>query len=88
LEASPEGCFFFGFFLLIFFPSDSHLQPLGKKGKRKPLSGSIPIANSDRALSLMGPRDYQEIEEPCSKLQGMFCLAAVLRADRKEVCYS
>jgi hypothetical protein len=28
------------------------------------------------------------IEEPCSKLQGMFCPTAVLRADRKEVCYS
>jgi hypothetical protein len=27
-------------------------------------------------------------EEPCSKLQRMFCLAAVLRADRKEVCCS
>jgi hypothetical protein len=27
------------------------------------------------------------IEEPCSKLQGMFCLAAVLRGDRKEGCH-
>jgi hypothetical protein len=27
------------------------------------------------------------IEAPCSKLRGMFCLAAVLRSDRKEVCH-
>jgi hypothetical protein len=32
--------------------------------------------------------EIQMIEEPCSKLQGVFCLTAVLRADRKEVGYS
>jgi hypothetical protein len=28
----------------------------------------------------------KRIEEPRSKLQGMFCLTAVLRSDRKERC--
>jgi hypothetical protein len=30
------------------------------------------------------PTCLVEIEAPCSKLQGMFCLAAVLRSDCKE----
>jgi len=29
---------------------------------------------------------HHNIEEPRSKLQGMFCLTAVLRSDRKEFC--
>ena len=29
-----------------------------------------------------------QIEDPCNKLQGMFCLTAVLRSDRKEVCHA
>jgi hypothetical protein len=30
---------------------------------------------------------YELFEAPRSKLLGMFCLAAVLRSDRKEVCH-
>ena len=34
----------------------------------------------------MGIRAFSIIEEPRSKLRGMFCRAAVLRIDRKEFC--
>jgi len=35
-----------------------------------------------------GMRSYRRsIEDPSSKLQGMFCLTAVLRSDRKERCH-
>jgi hypothetical protein len=32
-------------------------------------------------------RDLFRIENPCSKPQGMFCLTALLRSDRKERCH-
>ena len=31
-------------------------------------------------------KNRENIEEPRSKLRGMFCLMAVLRIDRKEFC--
>ena len=46
--------------------------------------------STKQTLFVIGESLFQKdtmIEEPCSKLQGMFCLTAVLRRDRKEGCH-
>jgi hypothetical protein len=37
-------------------------------------------------LSTLGNQE-EIIEDPSSKLEGMFCLTAVLRSERKESCH-
>jgi len=69
------------------------LEELGVEARRQPFYAHWVRQFFNRQQNRKQRRDLGRreieafIEEPCSKLQGMFCPTAVLRSDRKEVSH-